>query len=358
MSIHTVQAPAGQAPRRRRNPPDAQRANRNRTIKAPLLSLVCLVLLAGCDAQNGANRSSSEPLLPGGAYPHDVVRLVTHSSPGGGSDVFLRELARHLGPRVGVSFVVENVEGGGGARAMTRLATSPADGSIFYASTPSFIFTSLMGRPAHTYRDLDPIVNVFFDQEVIYTRTGSPFETLADAIEVARTSRGRWGASTPGSLERQVLERLKLVAGVDAAVVSHEGGGDLILNVMNGTLDIGVGEAQEIRSQLDAGRLRLLAVFSEERLPDLPGIPTVKESGYDVVVRKFRGLMGPPNTPREIVEFWEDALAGVLEDPEYRRAYTAAMLSPGIMRQSEYAGFIDEFAHETETYLREAGVIE
>ena len=64
-------------------------------------------------------------------YPHEIVTLVTHSSPGGGSDVFLRELARNLGPELGVEFVIENARGGSGAQAMARVATAPADGSVF-----------------------------------------------------------------------------------------------------------------------------------------------------------------------------------------------------------------------------------
>ena len=291
-------------------------------------------------------------------YPHDVVALITHSSPGGGSDVFLRELARHLEPLMGVNFVVEHVRGGGGARAMARVANAPADGSVFYAATPSFIFTSLLGSPAQTYRDLDPVVNVFFDQEVVYTRSNGPFETFGQAIESARSGRGRWGAASPGSLERQALERLKAAAGVEAAIVSHEGGGDLILNVLNGTLDIGVGEAQELRSQLDAGRLRLLAVFSEARLPGLPTVPTVTESGYDVVVTKFRGLMAPPGLPPEIAVAWERAIREILEDPEYRSVYSREMLTPALMPQAEFARFIGAFATDTEGFLRATGVID
>ena len=330
-------------------------------VQFPLVLAILLALMAGCAADSpnpGETGSGSSRNASGGQYPHDVVTLITHSSPGGGSDVFLRELIRHLGPQMGVDFVVENVRGGGGARAMSRLANSPADGSIFYASTPSFIFTSLLSRPANTFEDLDPIVNVFFDQEVVYTRTESQFETIADVIQAAQSGRGRWGAATPGSLERQALERLKRAAGVDAAIVSHEGGGDLILNVLNGTLDIGVGEAQEIRSQLDAGQLRLLAVFSGTRLPELPDLPTIKESGFDVVVTKFRGLMGARDTPSEIVETWENAIQEVLENPDYRQAYSGAMLSPTFMPRSEYADFISAFANETETFLRESGVID
>ncbi len=329
-------------------------------LKLSLVLVGLVALVVGCaaeDSNSGIAEVGAGVERPSSPYPHDVVTLMTHSSPGGGSDVFLRELIRHLSPQMGVDFVVENVRGGGGARAMSRLANSPADGSVFYASTPSFIFTSLMSNPANTYRDLDPIVNVFLDQEVVYTRTEGPFETLASVIQTARSERGRWGASTPGSLERQALERLKQAADVDAAIVSHDGGGDLILNVLNGTLDIGVGEAQEIRSQLDAGQLRLLAVFSETRLPELPELPTVKESGYDVVVTKFRGLMGPRDTPPEIVAVWESAVRQVLENSDYRQVYSGAMLSPAYMPQADYTGFIETFAVDTEAFLRESGVI-
>lgn len=304
-----------------------------------------------------AGTAWTQDIAPATPYPHDVVTLVTHSSPGGGSDLFLRELARHLGPKMGVDFVVETVPGGGGARAVSRLANSPADGSVFYAATPSFIFTSLLSRPAHTFEDLDPLVNLFLDQEVVYTRSNGPFATLGQAVESARAGRGRWGAASPGSLERQALERLKVAAGVEAAIVSHDGGGDLILNVLNGTLDIGVGEAQELRSQLEAGAVRLLAVFSDARLPGLPEVPTVTELGYDVAVTKFRGLMGPRGLPPGIVAAWEDAIREVLEDPDYRGAYAEAMLSPAFMGQAEFARFIEGFASDTEAFLRETGVI-
>src|SRR5689334_4935 len=80
-------------------------------------------------------------------YPHSTVTLVTHSSPGGGSDVFLRTLGRFLGPKMGTVFVVENVRGGSGARAVAKVAQSPADGSVFYATTPTYIQTTLLSKP-------------------------------------------------------------------------------------------------------------------------------------------------------------------------------------------------------------------
>jgi len=288
-------------------------------------------------------------------YPHDVVTLITHSSPGGGSDVFLRSLARYLGEEMQVNFVVMNVRGGSGARAMARLAASPADGSVFYATTPTYIYTSLLSRPGTTFRDLEPVVNVFYDEEVVYTRADGPYESLGDVIAAARSGRGRWGAANPASLERQALERLKAAAGVSPAVVTYEGGGELALNVMNGTLDIGVGEAIELESQIDAGQIRLLAIFSAERSARYPDLPTVTESGYDVVVRKFRGFAAPKGLPPEIIAAWERGIQRLLQNTEYRRQ--SAALSPAFMSHSEYVKFIDAFAEETEAYLRDTGTI-
>jgi tripartite-type tricarboxylate transporter receptor subunit TctC len=259
---------------------------------------------------------------------------------------------------LGVEFVIENVRGGSGAQAMARVANAPADGSVFYAVTPTHIYTSLLSYPANNYSDLEPLINVFFDEEVIYTRADGPFHSLADVIEAARNARGRWGASTPASLERQALEQLKTAAGVQAAIVSHEGGGDLMLNVLNGTLDIGVGEAQEIRAQLDAGQLRLLAVFSAERMTGLTDIPTVQESGYDLVLTKFRGLAGPQGLPADVISAWEFAIQRLLENEAYRSVYEAEMLSPAFINHADYGPFIEDFVAQTEAFLRETGVVQ
>lgn len=316
-------------------------------IREHLISAVAAAVLAG-----GLTAAQAQD------YPVDTVTLVTHSSPGGGSDVFLRELSRYLSPYLGANVIVENVSGGSGAKAMAQLAQAPADGSMFYATTPTFIYTSLLSDPEYKYTDLEPLVNFFIDPEVIYTSAKSDFKTLEDVIQYARDGRGQWGAANPASLERQALEQLKAASGVNAAVVTHEGGGDMMINVLNGTLQIGVGEVQEIRSQIEAGELRLLATFSDQRLDAFPDLPTVKESGYDVVVRKFRGLAGPKGLPDDVVAAWEAATQKVLADPKYKEAYEGANLRAEFIPHADYVKFIETFGAETEGFLKQTGVIE
>jgi putative tricarboxylic transport membrane protein len=292
-------------------------------------------------------------------YPHKTVTLVTHSSPGGGSDVFLRGLAKHLGPKMGVNFAVENVSGGSGARAMSRVAQAPADGSILYATTPTYIQTSLLSKPSHGYAALMPVVNVFFDPEVLYTRAESPYKTLADAIAHAKTGagKGRWGAANPASLERIAMERLSRLTQARAIIVSHEGGGDLMIGVLNGTYDVGIGEIQETRSQLEAKKVRLLGVLAASRLADFADVPTAKEQGIDLVVTKFRGLAGPKNLPPAILKAWADAIQAVLADPAYRREYTRDSLTPAFMAADEAGAFTKKFAGELSASLRELGLL-
>jgi len=314
-----------------------------------------MLLLAGAFAGSvGLCSIASAQPAP---YPQKVVTLVTHSSPGGGSDVFLRQLSKYLGKYIDATFIVENVQGGSGAKAIARVAAAPADGSVFYATTPTYIYTSLLSKPPKTYKDLDPLVNIFADSEVIFTRADAPFKTLGDVVDHAKKERGKWGAANPASLERQAAEQLKRAAGVNAAIVTHEGGGDMMLNVMNGTLDIGIGEIQELRSQLDAGKIRLLATFNPERLAEKPDVPTVKESGFDVQLVKFRGLAGPAGVPENVTKVWDEAVQKVLADPDYKKAYTEEVLVPKFIPHKDYPAFVNNFANTTESFLKETGAV-
>ena len=324
-------------------------------LKAGKSSFATALLLAGTLVASfgSADKAAAQPA----PYPQKVVTLVTHSSPGGGSDVFLRELSKYLGKYIDATFIVENVQGGSGAKAVARTAAAPADGSVFYATTPTYIYTSLMSKPPKTYKDLEPLVNVFADSEIIYTRADGPYKTLKDVIDHAKKERGRWGAANPASLERQAAEQLKRAAGVTPAIVTHEGGGDMMLNVLNGTLDIGIGEIQEVRSQLEAGKIRILATFNPERIPEKPDVPTVKESGFDVQLVKFRGLAGPKGLPENVTKVWDEAVQKVLQDPDYKKAYTEEVLVPKFIPHKDYSAFVNNFATTTENFLKETGAI-
>jgi tripartite-type tricarboxylate transporter receptor subunit TctC len=291
-------------------------------------------------------------------YPHKTVKLVTHSSPGGGTDVFLRELIKHLSPIMGVTFAVENVRGGAGAKAVAHLANSPADGSIFYGTTPSYINTSLLSKPEKTFEDLDPVVNLFQDPQIVFVRADSPYKTLKDVIEDAkkRPNQVRVGVSTPGSLDRQVMEQLKADTNTEVTIITHDGGGDVMLSVLNGTANVGIGEVAELRGQIDAGKIRLITTYTNQRLKQFPDVPTAKEQGINLVVRKFRGIAGPKGLPKEVVSAWEDSIQKVLESPNFKAWYEKDALVPDYMNQEEYKKFTAEFAEGQKAFFQKYGI--
>lgn len=293
-------------------------------------------------------------------YPHDTVTLVTHSSAGGGTDVFLRGMVGYLSKAMGANFVVENVTGGSGANAMAKLANSPADGSIFYGTTPTYINTSLLSNPEFDFTDMEGIVNVFMDPQIVFVKADSPFTSLTDLIEAAKADPTAvpFGVTTPGSLDRQVMEQFKSLTGVTSPVITHDGGGELLISVLNGTVAVAIGEVQELSAQIEAGEIRLLASYTEERLPNFPDVATGREQGVDLVVSKFRGIAGPRGVPQDVKDLWAAGIAKVLEDPEFKEWYTAQGLVPTLMPAAEYETFINAFAEDQKKFLIEYGILQ
>lgn len=311
-----------------------------------------LILSAGVAAGVAGAAAAQE-------YPHKTVTLVTHSSAGGGTDVFLREMVGFLGKAMGANFVVENVTGGSGANAMAKLANSPTDGSIFYGTTPTYINTSLLSNPEYNFTNLEGVVNVFMDPQIVFVRADSPYQSLGDLITAAKDNPigVPFGVTTPGSLDRQVMEQFKALTGVTSPVITHDGGGELLISVLNGTVAVAVGEIQELSPQIEAGEIRLLATYTDQRLENFPDVPTAREEGVDLVVNKFRGIAGPRGLPQDIKDLWAEGIARVLEDPGFREWYLAQSLVPTLMPAAEYEAFLNAFAEQQKAFLIEYGIL-
>jgi len=292
-------------------------------------------------------------------YPHSTVTLVTHSSPGGGTDVFLREMVGFLGKAMGPTFIVENVKGGSGAKAMAKLASSPTDGSIFYGTTPTYINTSLLSKLDADYTSLEGVANVFMDPQTVFVRADSPFQSISDVVAASKANPDSvlFGVTTPGSLDRQVMEKFKKMTGVTSRVITHDGGGDLLISVLNGTVSAAIGELQELSSQIAAGEIRIITTYTAERLATLPDVPTAREQGIDMVVNKFRGIAGPRGVSDEIKAAWSTGIQKVLEDPDFKAWYSAQSLVPAFMPAAEYDQFLNDFAVDQKAFLIEYGII-
>ncbi|MGQ0571064.1 MAG: tripartite tricarboxylate transporter substrate binding protein [Armatimonadota bacterium] len=257
-----------------------------------------------------------------GTYPTKPVTLVTHSTVGAGGDIFLRNLAKNLEGIVTVPMVIENRRGGASATAVSYVATSTTDGYVMYGSTPTMLQTPMLTKTQHTYLDLGPVVNVFFDPMILYVKADSAWKSLPDIVAAAKARPGqiRFGAATPGSVEHMIAHQVQKVAKVQVQPVTFEGGGDLLLAVLGGHVDLGIGEYAEVASQVEARQVRVINSFTEKRLPK-SAIPTATEQGVNIVVTKFRGLLGPKGMDPTAVAFWEQTVKQVLDKPAYKQYY-------------------------------------
>ncbi len=216
----------------------------------------------------------------------------------------------------------------------------------------------MLSKPEYTYTDLEPVVNVFLDPQIVYVRSNSPYKSLAEIVEAAKANPGsvKFGVTTPGSLDRQVMEKFKTITGVEAPVITHDGGGELLISVLNGTVDLGIGEVQELLAQLEAGEVRLIATYTKARLQQFPDVATAQEQGIDLVVDKFRGIAAPKGLPADVVAAWEKGIQDVLEVPEFKTWYTNASLVPNFIPHDDYDDFIDAFAEDQKAFFVKYGI--
>lgn len=293
-----------------------------------------------------------------GAYPTKPVVLVTHSSPGAGGDIFLRNLVKYLEPIAKTSFVVENRAGGGGAIAMNYVVTARPDGYLLLGVTPTYLQTPLLGKTARNYRDTTAVTNVFFDPMVLYVRNESPYKNAKEIIEEAKKNPGkqRWGGATPGSIEHMIGHQIQKVAKINVVPVTFEGGGDLLIAVLGGHVDLGLGEPGEIMGQVEGKKVRVLANFTAGRLAQLPDVPSMKELGYDIVVEKFRGIVGPKGLPAEVLKYWEEKIQQVLKDPGYKKYYESVNLLPAYLGSQAYTNYVEKKNTEITEYLKDIGL--
>lgn len=292
--------------------------------------------------------------------PVDTVKFISASSPGGGMDLFLREFTKFLMPKTGLNTAVESVTGAGGAKALAAMSREPTDGSSLFGTTPTFVNIAILTPAEHSYKTMQPVANLFMDPILAYVRADSPYQDLKQAVEDAKARPGkvRWSTAGPSNLDRQTVEKFIRLSDAQFVPISNTSGSEIMLSVLSGAAEMGMGEVQELAGQIDAGELRVLAAFTDQRIDRYPDIQTAQEQGFDVVARKFRGLAGPKGVPEDVLVMWDEICAKLLEEPDFKEWYVSAGLIPAFMGHKEYEEFLVAYAAESEAYYKEMGLIQ
>lgn len=276
------------------------------------------------------------------AYPEKPLEVVYHAKAGGGGSMFLNALGKAVEPKLGQAWVVNNMPGSAGATAWTYVAKAKPDGYTLLGTSSNIITTPVVTNMPVSYKDFEPIAMLFIDSMVIFTSTDSPYETLEMLVEEAKKKPGqlKFSGGGAGGLEHVAIHKFCEAADVNIPTVPFEGGGDIVVSVMGGHMDVGVEDYGVVAPNVEAGKLRILATYN--KMDDHPEIPSLDELGYKgIELEKMRGIVAPKGLPEEIKEYLIEVLKTAYDDPDFQKYYKSNSLTPKFRAGEDFRNAMD-----------------
>lgn len=307
-----------------------------------LLVLVMAFALAGCNkgtsgetpVKNDAPAATTPVAQPSADnnakttdFPNKPITFICPYSAGGSSDMMSRALCGVLEKYLNVPVNVENKSGGSGAVGATYLLSRPADGyTLLYGTTG--MLTTLPHTQDVGYDEVNDFtyLGCFAMHDILLVvPADSPYQTLDDYITAAKAGVDKvsYGQTSVGGANHIIMEQFQEIAGIDLNMIVYDGGAsEVTAALLGGHLESAQLHPADVIEHLKAGTIRALAIFAEDRSPALPDVPTMKECGIELSAALPRGVVCHGDTPAEIVEILEKAIADAVQDPEFKEAMT------------------------------------
>ena len=300
-------------------------SSRRRQVVARLASLVSTGLLAtGLLTSTGAAAQGSSAAATE-AFPTKPVRVLIPYPPGGSGELFARPIARRLTEVWGQSVLLDFKPGAGGTIASEWLAQSPGDGyTLLVVLAAHAINPSLYPKLAYdTKKDFAPVSLAATLPLILEANTSVPATTVTELIQYARANPKALNFASAGNGNTSHLagELFKRTAGIEMQHVPYKGSGPAVVALVGGEVQLMFDSLSSSLAQIEAGKLRPIAVASARRSPVLPDTPTIAESGLaDFVVEPWYGFLAPAATPRALVEKISRDINATLAHPQTRAA--------------------------------------
>jgi tripartite-type tricarboxylate transporter receptor subunit TctC len=278
-------------------------------------------------------------------YPSRPVRIIVPSPPAGGTDIVARVLAQHFSKAFGQQFFVENKPGAGNLIGIEAAARAPADGYTLLMTASTLALNTVLYKqvPYDPVRDFTPITLAATAPNILIVHPGVPARTLAEFIALAKQKPGAMSYGTPGigTSPHLCMELLKTMAGIDLQHVPYRGTAAAVTDVISGQIAVAFATALTAKPQVDAGRVRALAVSGPRRVEALPGVPSVAEAGvpgYEAM--QWYGLVAPAGVPGAIIERLHAEAITALRSREMKERLAADGAEPLGSTPAEFAAFI------------------
>jgi putative tricarboxylic transport membrane protein len=295
-------------------------------------------------------------------FPEKPIEFTVPFAAGGGSDIMARTIAAMMEKEKILSqpLVVVNRPGASGVLGYMHVGQKTGDPYVITTATNSFIIQPLLGKMKLDYREYTLIAGLALDEFVLVVPANSPHRTVRDLVEAARRSpkNVKVGGSSAPSIDSIITHLVEKATGVQFNFIAFKSGGEVMTNLLGSHIDVASANPGEALTQIQAKKARVLAAASAKRLASLPEVPTLRESGIDVVATQWRGVAAPKGLPKEAEATLISAFKRLSDSKTWQESYLRENnLTPQYMAPEEFRRYLDGDTQQTRQILTEMGLI-
>ncbi|HTK02801.1 MAG TPA: tripartite tricarboxylate transporter substrate binding protein [Bordetella sp.] len=317
-----------------------------KTFIAPALMLAAAALCASAHA---------------GTFPDHSIRLVVPFSPGGSTDLVGRLVATKVSQILGQPVIVENRAGAGGVIGSDNVVKSPADGySLLMATTSHTANPSIYKKlPYNTQKDFVPIALIGDMPGLLVANPSLPPNNFKEFIQYAKTHKLSYGTAGSGTFPHLSMELLKAAAGLDMTHIPYKGAAPALTDLVGGVYDVKMDAYITAANFVKAGKLKLYAVSSLQRMPQLPDVPTIAESGYPGFESTYWiGIVAPAGVPADVRKKLEQAFTEAVHDKTVAAKLEDSGTRPIGGSAADLSALMDREFKQWPAIIRKAGISE
>jgi len=294
-------------------------------------------------------------------FPNRNIRLIVPFPPGGPNDIIARVVGKRMEEILKQTIVVDNRSGQGGVLGTDLVAKTAPDGyTVGIASAGALAISPSMEKVAYdTLKDLQPVTLVAKVPEMLVVATSVPASNMKELVALAKAQPGKlnFASSGPGSMPHLAGELFKLTAKIDMTHVPYKGAAPAVNDLLGQQVQMVFLDLPVLLPQINAGKLRPIAVGAPERVPSAPDVPTTAEVGMpDLLTENWYGMVAPAHTPPKIVAILNKAAVEAIKDSDVKEklASQGAILVGDTPEQ--FAAYIDSETKKWAMVIKEAGV--
>ncbi|CAB3646622.1 tripartite tricarboxylate transporter substrate-binding protein [Achromobacter pestifer] len=303
--------------------------------------------------------TAGTPLTAIAAYPDHPIRLIVPYAAGGGADTAARMIARKLAPLIGQTVVVENKAGGATQIGTAYVAAAAPDGYTLLMGTANLATNSVLYAklPYDVQKNLVPVVWATDVPVYLLLPAASPIHTL-DALKLAATQQQglTFATAGTGSIPHLAGEQFAHQTGIALRHIPYKGSSEAATALVGGQVQLSFDNLAPVYPQVQAGRLRAVAIAAAARNPELPDVPTLTELGVPLVASSWWGVMAPAGTPQTAIALLNRQINAVLADPEVRRYFAGLGMRATGGTPEAFGRHITDETDKWRAVVRQAGV--